>query len=317
VQGPTGPIGPIGPIGTGTSGAFGQIVLTGITGTTLKSIGAGGQSGFSITPKTSGIVDVHIAGGFGGPLNSKASAVSAWYGTGTAATTGNAPTGTTFTNTQTLYVLVGNLAPPVFPQAFTFIGRLGPLALGVPVWVDLGIANSTAADGCYLDNIQCFLYEEGGGGQTGPVGPTGFTGTTGSTGTQGVAGTATNTGATGVTGYTGPTGTQGAASTVTGPTGSQGNAGITGVTGAAGYVRLNNIYMQWGISTATHNTQTLISFSPVFPNVCYGVWMTPNVTTTLDPNDIALDGAPTTTGFTVSNASSTTDFAFYWHALGT
>ena len=177
--GPTGfgATGPTGPPSSGT-GVFVNIGFTGATGgagTTPISTGAGAT--FTITPRTSGVVDVWMAGSCQIPAGggAKLQTMSGWYGTGTAATQGFAPTGATFTSAQ---VVGTNTAAN--EAGFTLIGRLGahgkPLALGTPVWVDLALQASAVGESTILiDGLQCLLIEESGGGPTGNTGPTGPT----------------------------------------------------------------------------------------------------------------------------------------------
>jgi Collagen triple helix repeat (20 copies) len=199
ITGPTGPTGPtgftgaLGPAvnGTGQSGSFGVTGPTGVTGTTLISLGLGNAAGFSLTPQGSGVIDVWIGGIAQNTTGGAGPVISGWYGTGTARNIGQAPTGTTFTQAKPWIA-----STPTGAQGFDLRGRLTGLTRGVPVWIDLGVVNSTGGTTSKLSAVDCIMLEE-----AGVAGPTGYTGL------QGPA--VSGTGQTGVHGVTGPTGATG------------------------------------------------------------------------------------------------------------
>lgn len=133
--GPTGPAGSGGGSGTGTAGYTGQ---TGITGSNINAmIGLGNQPGFSITPKSSGIIDAIISGNFY-TSGSDGIQIYGWYGTGTAPNIGDVGTGTTFTGVYE----TGNTSASGINSPFTLLGRISGFPLNQAVWFDISVKNN-------------------------------------------------------------------------------------------------------------------------------------------------------------------------------
>jgi hypothetical protein len=108
----------------------------------------------AITPEVTGKVSVILTGSAGTLTAGVTATLRLYQGTGVAPVNGAAVTGTPFgSGGDPIASDVGLLVP------FAISGGLTGLALGVPIWVDIWLKTSNAADSAEIGNLEGFIYE--------------------------------------------------------------------------------------------------------------------------------------------------------------
>ena len=163
--GPTGSAGLTGPTGSGLSATanWGTTLGTGMTGgqgaLVWLSEGLGNSPGFTFTPSINGSVSIVLVL-YGFSPSSNSYNVLPFFGTGPAANVGATPTGTTFGAGAQGYVTLNSQSASV-ASTVTFVHLFSNLALGTPVWVDVGLGAGTNSASKYAVTFQILWHEPG------------------------------------------------------------------------------------------------------------------------------------------------------------